>query len=192
MTRPRFRLPLLGLVALAGCAHSPRSTILTLDAVAPSAAGVRADYRGPAVAVPAVHVPAALDRVEFVREPAAGTLEVDDFARWGAPLGLLARDALVRDLTSQLPEGRVLPSGVPAGKGAVTLSVTITAFAVTPGATRLEAAWRALPDGPIRQATLDAPGAATPAETAQRFANLLGQLAQRIAATLPDGPAPAR
>jgi len=178
-------LPSIGLVALAalaGCT-SPKTTLLTLDAAPPSAAAVKAGYRGLPIAVPAVHLPAALDRAEFVNQLSAGTVKVDDFARWTAPLGLLARDALVRDLTARLPSGSVLPPGSVGAAGHVrTLDVTILSFQSDAGGATMQAAYRAVPGGVVQQVTLTGAGGATPVATAQAFGTLIGQLADRIAA----------
>lgn len=171
-------------LCLAGCGHSPPSVTLTLDPVAPTSP--RSDYRGPPIAVPAVHVPAAIDRVEFVSQPAAGEAKIDDFARWAAPLGILSRDALVRDLTARLPAGSVLPPGAVAGAGTRAVDVTILGLTGGPGEATMQAAWRLLPGGPVRQEELRAPvSAAEPVPSARAFAILLGRLADRIAAGLP-------
>jgi hypothetical protein len=175
-----------GLLALAGCGHSPPAVTLTLDPVAPVEGAVRGGYRGLPIAVPAVHVPAAIDRAEFVSQPTAGTLTVDDFARWSAPLGVLARDALVRDLIARLPAGSVLPPGATGAAGrAITLDVTILAFDPRAGGATMQAAWRPLPGGTVREIALSTPGSASdPVGAARAFAALLGQLADRIAAEI--------
>jgi uncharacterized lipoprotein YmbA len=169
-------------LAIAGCA-SPPSTILTLDIAPPAADAVHPGYAGPPIAIPAVHVPAALDRVEFVRQVSAGELKVDDFARWSAPLGTLARDALVRDLTARLPAGAVLPPGATGSPGrARTFDVTILSFDTGGGAARMQIAYRALPDGRVRPELLTTTlSDDTPLATANAFTTLLGTLADRIA-----------
>ena len=172
-------------VLLAGCASAP-THLLTLDAVAPASGAIRADYRGLPIAIPAVHVPAALDRTEFVTQPTAGEAQIDDYAHWAAPLGLLAREALVRDLTARLPAGAVLPPGSAGKPGATrTIDVTILALGTQPGSAFMQVAYRRLPDGPVRQVSLSAPATGTtPAATAEAFARLTGQLADRLAADL--------
>jgi len=181
-------LPLIGVVALAalaGCT-SPKTTLLTLDAAPPAAGAVHGDYRGLPLAVPAVHLPASLDRAEFVRQVTPGEVKVDDFARWTAPLGLLARDALVRDLTVRLPAGSVLPPGTVGSAGhARTLDVTILSFQADAGGATMQVAYRALPRGAVQQLSLSVPsGGVAPVPTAQSFATLIGQLADRIAADM--------
>ena len=174
--------------ALAGCA-SPPSTTLTLDVAPPRAETVRAGYAGPPVAIPAVHVPAAIDRVEVVRQVAAGQVEIDDFARWSAPLGTLARDALVRDLIARLPSGSVLPPGTAgSGRRATTIDVTILSYdAIGPGA-KMQAAYRILPGGTTRLVTLEtSPGGEQPATVATKWSDLIGRLSDRITDDLGRG-----
>jgi uncharacterized lipoprotein YmbA len=176
----------LAVLLAAGCGSSPSTTLLTLDAVAPPPASVHPDYRGPAIIVPAVHVPAVLDRTEFVRQVTAGSAKVDDFAHWAAPLGLLTRDALVRDLTARLPEGAVLPPGATGdAKGLVTLDVTILSFDTTASGATMQAAYRTLPHGVVRQASLDvAQPVSDPVSSAQAYAMLVAKLADRMAVDL--------
>ena len=184
--RPLGRCALLPLLALAGCAHSPPTVLLTLDAASPAPAGVRADYRGRPLAIPAVHLPAELDRPEYVSRTAPGEAQVDDFVHWIAPLGTLARDTLVRDLTARLPAGSVLPPGATGGVGVRTIDVAILSFTHGSGTARMQAAFREVPHGPVRQVDLQVPmGTDSPAGGAQAFGVLLGQLADQIAAGLP-------
>ena len=185
MMRALPSIGLAALAALAGCS-SPKTTLLTLDAAPPAPDAVHADYRGLPIAVPAVHLPASLDRAEFVHQESAGEVKVDDFARWTAPLGLLARDTLVRDLTARLPAGSVLPPGSGGSVGhARTLDVTILAFQSGPSGATMQVAYRALPGGAVQQLSLSAPSLGiAPVPTAQAFAVLIGQLADRIAADM--------
>jgi uncharacterized protein len=181
----RFAL-LTPALLLAACGHSPSTTLLTLDAAPPPPEGIRADYRGLPVAVPAVHLPVALDRPEYVSQIAPGEAKVDDFATWVAPLGTLARDTLVRDLTARLPAGAVLPPGAAGGAGTRVIDVTLLSFIGGPGEAVMQAAFRQLPRGPVRQVELRTASPGTGAvPSAQAFGALLGQLADRIAADLP-------
>jgi uncharacterized lipoprotein YmbA len=173
------------LSALAGCA-SPQTTLLTLDAASPVPGAVHAGYRGMPISVPAVHLPATLDRAEFIHQETAGEVKVDDFARWTAPLGLLARDTLVRDLTARLPAGSVLPPGTSgiAGRTRI-LDVTILSFQAGADGATMQAAYRALPGGTVQVLSLTAPDAGTtPTTTARAFGTLIGQLADRIATAM--------
>ncbi len=171
----------LALSALAACSSSPSTTLLTLDAVAPPAGAVDARYRGPAIAVPAVHVPSLLDRAEFLSQISAGTAKVDDFARWAAPLGILTRDALVRDLTARLPEGSVLPPGTPASKENITVDVTILSFNPSSTGATMQIAYRIGLHGSVRQVSLVAPQTTfSPAGSAQAYAAIIANLADRL------------
>jgi uncharacterized lipoprotein YmbA len=181
LSTPLLLGALVGLAVLAGCS-SPKTTLLTLDAAPPAPDAVHADYRGLPIVIPAVHLPASLDRAEFVHQESAGEVKVDDFARWTAPLGLLARDVLVRDLIARLPAGSVLPPGASGAAGkARTLDVTILGFQTGPGGAAMQVAYRALPGGAVQQVSLRVPGGSiAPVPTAQAFGMLIGALADRI------------
>lgn len=170
---------------LAGCGHSPKTRILTLDMAPPSNGGQRLDYRGPPIVVPAVHVPSAVDRAEYASQPSSGEIKVDDFAHWAAPLGLLARDALVQDLIARLPAGKVAPAGIAIDPSKRVLDVTIVSIGATPDGGALQAAYRLLPGGPLRNVTVQTSGASNPIEGSRAFAQLLGLLADRIVSDLP-------
>jgi uncharacterized lipoprotein YmbA len=51
-----------------------------------------------------------LDRLEVARQIQPAVVQVDDLARWSAPLGDLARDALAQDLAARLPGLEILPA----------------------------------------------------------------------------------
>lgn len=185
---------LVAAIAMTGCGHSPSTTMLTLDAVAPPHGPVPA-YHGPPIAIPAVHIPASLDHAEFVDEPSAGVAKLNDFAQWIAPMGILARDALIRDLMARLSAGAVLPPGSTGVASARTLDVTILSFAGGQDSGRLQAVWRVVPDGRVQPIDLTADGAGVgPVASAQLLSKLLGQLADAIANDLMKMPAspPAR
>lgn len=193
MTRPprSARLAALALaVAAAACSHSPPTRFLTLDAAAGPA---RPDYRGPPVALPAVVLPAALDRAEYAAPAGPGRVRVSDFDRWAAPLGRLARDTLVLDLTARLPAGSVLPPDAPVPAGATRVDAAV--LSLDPGGRmRLAYAVHAPGQAPLRRVVdLAAPASGADATAAATtFSALLAQAADRIAADLPDTPAPAR
>lgn len=183
----RHALPaaIAGAVLLAGCGHSPATTFLTIDAAPPAAAPL-AGYRGAPLRVPFVHVPLTLDRPEYVSQPSAGVVKVADFARWSAPLGGLARDTLVRDLTQRLPAGSVLaPDAAPARPETV---VQATVLDFTPAGTEatMTVSYRVGSSPAPHVVQLRTPLAgATPVDAAQAWGALIGQLADRIVAELP-------
>lgn len=191
--RERLRPALLALVVLApltvlaGCGHSPSTTLLTLAATPPPQT-TRIDYRGPPVAIPAIHLPAELDRAEYVDHVSPDQIRVDDFARWIAPLGTLARDTLVRDLMARLPAGTVLPPGAAGGAGSRTIDVTILSVHAGASEAVMQAAYREVPNGVVRQVEMRTPILAPgqPVQNAEAFSELVGQLADRIAEQLPQ------
>jgi uncharacterized lipoprotein YmbA len=148
-------------------------------------------YRGTTIRVPAVRIPPALDRNEFVQGSAPGEVKVDDLVRWSAPLGMLSRNTLIIDLASRLLPGAVAPPDSPAQSGGVRVDVSILSLETTDGEASMQAAYQFTPDDGQASATyrqwaiLHLPIAArTPPETARAFSALLGQLADRIAADL--------
>ena len=173
---------------LAACGHSPATTFLVLDPTppAPPANG----YAGPPLRVPFLHLPVTLDRPELVRRDGAGTLTVEDFARWSAPLGLMARDTLIQDLIRRLPPGSVLPPDAPAATREIRVEATVLSFEVRDGAAELTASYRLVPTGAagVRPTvvTLTAPMATdTPPARAQAWSSLIGQLSDRVVDDLP-------
>ncbi len=106
---------------LGSCAGAP-TRIYTLYAVAPGGPSV---YAGPPVRVDVVNFPAALDRIEVVRNGAPGELELSDTAHWSAPLGDVARQTLAADLIARLPAGKALFPDLPKPAGALGVSVDL-------------------------------------------------------------------
>ena len=156
---------------LAACGHSPATTFLVLDPTPPA-------------------LPVTLDRPELVRRDGAGTLTVEDFARWSAPLGLMARDTLIQDLIRRLPPGSVLPPDAPAATREIRVEATVLSFEVRDGAAELTASYRLVPTGAagVRPTvvTLTAPMATdTPPARAQAWSSLIGQLSDRVVDDLP-------
>ncbi len=187
----RYALPVTvgaaaaGALLLSGCGHSPAATFLTIDP-APPAAGPSTAYAGAPLRVPFVHVPATLDRPEFVHQPAAGTLAVDDFARWSAPLARLARDTLIRDLIERLPAGSVLAPDAAPARPEVLIQATVLDFTPAGATATMTVSYRVGLTPAPRVVQLQAPLAGpTPVDSAQAWSALIGQLADRIAADLP-------
>ena len=186
------RNALLGaLLLLAACGHSPPTQFLTLDPTP----GAGVDYRGPSIRVPAVRIPPTLDRDEFVQKASPGEIKVDDFVRWSAPLGMLARNTLILDLSSRLPAGKVAPPDAPAQSTGRRIDVSILSLEAANGEASLQAAYEfAADDGQApatyRQwVTLQTPnGGRTALEAARAFSALLGQLADRICLDLASRP----
>ncbi|KPJ34643.1 hypothetical protein BMUNKI379_12025 [Burkholderia multivorans] len=178
-----------GTFVVAGCGHSPPTCYVALSPVA--SAAPRATEPVAPVQLTAVHVPAALDRLEVVVQRSANRLAIDDGARWGAPLDLMMRETLTQDLLARLPEGAVVLPGAPRQADTRTLVVTVLdAHADESGTLTFLAAWTLLSGRPervtsSRETTLTAQLTSRDAAAqADALSRVLGQLADRIASAL--------
>ena len=104
----------LACLSLGGCAlgRSPIATTWVLDPVAartPSEA--RADVG--VLSVEKVRVPDWLDRTQFVVRGKDGSLEFDERARWGEPLGRGLQRVMTENLASLLTDRRVVAAPTP-------------------------------------------------------------------------------
>lgn len=191
LANPRLLLILLS--PLCACAPGPRTSFLTLDP-ALSSLGRPVDYTGPPIQVRAVRLPAEMDRLEVVQHTAADMLSVDDFTRWGAAPGELSRRALSADLVSRLPQGAVAYPGETAPPNTLGLTIDVLSVQHGPGGAILDASWTLTGGsslGPIlltRRTERVVIGSAGqgPDAVAAELSQLLGSLADRIAAALPD------
>jgi uncharacterized lipoprotein YmbA len=135
-----------------------------------------------------LNVPASWDRIEILKLSAAGTLQISDFDHWAAPLAQMARQALSDDLDQRLPSGSVIYPRLPKPSGALGVNVDILDFNIVASQASMRASWIIAPSG-------DAPGAKRsaaelrssmssedPAAVAYAWSDLIGQLADRIAA----------
>lgn len=178
---------LAGALLIAGCGHSPAATFLVLDPAPPTAS--TGAYAGPPLRVPFVHLPVTVDRPELVRRDAAGTLTVEDFARWSAPLGIMARDTLIQDLTQRLPGGSVLAPDAPAAPAELRVEPTVLAVQMGGGVATMNVSYRLIPPGPnavrpqLVQLTTPLDDDTPPAR-AQAWSRLVGQLSDRIVADI--------
>jgi uncharacterized lipoprotein YmbA len=129
------------ILALAACSHSPDTVFYTLEPHDP-ASGARDDaYRGPAIQVDSVRLPAVLDRPELIRSTGPNTMEVDDFARWAAPVGEMAQRVLTQDLAARLPNDAVVYPGAPKPAATAALTVDVLDFEVSEGRATLDVNW---------------------------------------------------
>jgi uncharacterized protein len=172
-------------VALGGC-RSASTRIYTLGPAAPAS---HIDlYHAPALRVDTLNVPAGWDRIEILKLSAAGTLQISDFDHWAAPLAQMARQALSEDLDQRLPAGSVIYPRLPKPSGALGVNVDILDLNIVASQASMRASWIIAPSG-------DAPGAKRgaaelrspmsaedPAAVAHAWSDLIGQLADRIAA----------
>lgn len=118
-------LPLIVVVALAGCGHSSATRVWTLDALPPPIIPPAITRAIVPIRVDAVHVPLALDRLEVVERTGANRMTVHDFDRWSAPLGDMVRRTLTQDLVARLPAGSVVfpDASKPLGTRALVIDI---------------------------------------------------------------------
>jgi len=186
--RPRIRIGLALLVALAGCASSPTARQFTL-AARPGAQSER--YSGN-IAVRAVNLPKYLDRPQLVRYSDAYELSMSEFERWGEPTGDMVTRVLIRDVAVRLPRSQVFAASGPlTGPVDATLEVNIAHFEAEPaGPVVLSAQWlfqREGKKGRLRSADIRVQANANgPTDLAAAMSDALAQLSDRITASPPD------
>ncbi len=178
---------LLAATLLAGCGHSPETTFLVIDAAPPAAQATA--YAGPPLRVPFVHLPVTVDRPELVRQDAAGTVKIDDFARWSAPLGIMVRNALIQDLTVRLPAGAVLPPDALPAAREVRVEATVLSFDAVGGEAVMTASYRLVFRGTETRPQVVRLSASLADDTAparaRAWSRLIGQLSDTVVAALP-------
>jgi uncharacterized lipoprotein YmbA len=171
--------------ALGGCRSAP-TRIYTLGPAAPAS---HIDlYHAPALRVDTLNVPASWDRIEILKLSAAGTLQISDFDHWAAPLAQMARQVLSDDLDQRLPSGSVIYPRLPKPSGALGVNVDILDFHIGASQTSMRASWIIAPSGDAPAAKRSAAelrssmSSEDPAAVAHAWSDLIGQLADRIAA----------
>jgi uncharacterized protein len=178
---------LLGMFALviSGC-HSSPTKIYTIDAVSPT---TRTNtYAAPPLRVDTLNIPASWDRIEILTVSGTGVLEIRDFDHWSAPLAQMARQALSNDLDQRLPSGSVIYPRLSKSSGALGVNVDILEFSVAGSQATMRASWWVVPTGGLANAKRSATSlntslsSAEPAAVARAWGELLGQLADHIAA----------
>jgi uncharacterized protein len=182
-----FAITLVGTFALMlGACHSSPTKIYTIDAVSPA---TRTNtYAAPPLRVDTLNIPATWDRVEILTVSAAGGLEIHDFDHWSAPLAQMARQALSNDLDQRLPPGSVIYPRLSKSSGALGVNVDILEFSVAGAQATMRASWWVVPSGGMANAKRSATSlntslsSAEPAAVARAWGELLGQLADHIAA----------
>ena len=174
-------------VAATLCAcHSAPTRIYSLDAAVPA---TRIDtYQAPALRVDTLNVPASWDRIEILSLSGSGKLEISDFDHWSAPLAQIARQTLSDDLDQRLPSGSVIYPRLPKPSGALGVNVDILEFNIIASQASMRASWIIVPSGDAQGATRSAAelrssmNSEDPAAVAHAWSDLIGQLADRIAA----------
>jgi uncharacterized protein len=172
-------------VALGGCRSAP-TRIYTLG---PAAPGSRIDvYHAPALRVDTLNVPADWDRIEILKLSAAGTLQISDFDHWAAPLAQMARQTLSDDLDQRLPSGSVIYPRLPKPSRALGVDVDILEFNIVVSQASMRASWIIVPSGDAQGGKRGAAelrssmSSEEPASVAHAWSDLIGQLADHIAA----------
>jgi uncharacterized lipoprotein YmbA len=172
-------------VVLGGC-RSASTRIYTLGPGAPAS---HIDvYHAPALRIDTLNVPASWDRIEILTLSAAGTLQISDFDHWAAPLAQMARQALSEDLDQRLPSGSVIYPRLPKPSGALGVNVDILEFNIVASQASMRASWVIVPSGDAQGAKRSAAelrssmSSEDPAAVAHAWSDLIGQLADRIAA----------
>jgi len=185
-----------GALALGGC-QSAATRVYTLEVAAP-ATRVRYD-QALAVRIDNLSVPAGWDRIEILRPSGSGTLKISDFDHWSASLRQAARQALSADLSERLPPGSVVYPRLPLPPGALGIDVDILEFSFVGSRASMQASWVITPAaGGATAAGATATGATVaqrseallqeampstqPAAVVRAWSDLIGQLADRIAA----------
>jgi uncharacterized lipoprotein YmbA len=179
-----------GALAVGAC-QSAATRIYTLEVAAP-ATRVRYD-QAPALRIDNLSVPAGWDRIEILRPSGSGTLKISDFDHWSASLRQAARQALSADLSERLPPGSVVYPRLPLPPGALGIDVDILEFSFVGSHASMQASWVITPaavatatGAPAAQrgeALLQEAMASTqPAAVVRAWSELIGQLADRIAA----------
>jgi uncharacterized protein len=172
-------------VTLGGCQSAP-TRIYSLDPAVPAA---QIDiYQGPVLRVDTLNVPASWDRIEILTLSPAGRLQINDFDHWAAPLAQIARQTLADDLDRRLPSGSVIYPRLPKSNAALGINVDILEFTVAASQASMRASWLIVPAEGSQSAkrsvaSLQGPMTSTePAAVARAWSELMGQLADRIAA----------
>lgn len=195
MTPFKPQLSAMLLLALTACAGAP-TRFYTLQPTSDSGAA-RSPYAGPPFRVDAVHIPAALDRPELVRDLSGDRFTVSDNAHWAGPLGELFRRVLTQDLAARLPVDAVVFPDAPKPPGAGGLVVDILDVTPQGGAVMMDVSWTLLPSqgraaqksapDPMRQRTVrlstPAVGGSVDGDAVELSA-LAAQLAANIVADL--------
>ena len=172
-------------LVLTGC-RSAATRIFTLEPTAP-ASNIDV-YRAPPLRVARLNVPASWDRIEILKQSAAGALQIGDFDHWAAPLPQMARQTLSDDLDRRLPLGSVVYPGLPRTSGALDVSVDILEFNILASQASMRVSWDIVSSEDSHSAKrstaeLRSPmSSEEPAAIARAWSELIGQLADRIAA----------
>jgi uncharacterized lipoprotein YmbA len=172
-------------IAIGGCS-SGSTRIYTLAPAAP-ASHIEV-HHAPALRVDTLNVPASWDRIEILRPSAGGSLQLSDFDHWAAPLPQMARQALSEDLDLRLPPGSLIYPRLPKPSNALGVDIDILDFNIVGSQATMQASWTIVPSGDAQGAKRNAASlrstmsSADPAAVAHAWSDLIGQLADHVAA----------
>ncbi|MDQ2804476.1 MAG: PqiC family protein [Pseudomonadota bacterium] len=182
--------PLWVPLLLAACG-SLATTYYTLTPVPSAQSASSGPALKPPIEVGQVSLPAIIDRDAIVVAGGGGRLDISSESVWGAPLGEIVRRALFADLTARLPRGSVLPPGDAGPRGGPrTLTLNVQQFGGdTSGRVVLQTDWTLTREGgrappPHRVSIEINAGSGKPAAIVPAMSRALGELADRIAATI--------
>jgi hypothetical protein len=147
-----------------------------------------------------IEIPQTLDRPQLVRHSGINKIDVAEYDRWAEPLDAMTRRVLAEDLTTLLPDSRVVASRQPAMPIDQTLVVEVARFdADNAGRVIFEAQWFVFAGrNPVprlsRRATIEEPAASGESEAVvAAMSKALARFAREIAAALAAfPPAPLR
>jgi uncharacterized protein len=192
--RTAWRVMGCAVAVMLGACHSSPTRIYSVDPVSPATR--MGSYQAPPLRIDTLNVPATWDRIEILSVSAAGKLEIRDFDHWSAPLAQVARQALSNDLDQRLPSGSLIYPRLPKPNDALGINVDILEFNVAASQASMRASW-VIMSGVGSQsakrsvASLHSSMTSTdPAAVARAWSELIGQLADRIAADAASFSAP--
>jgi hypothetical protein len=185
-------LSVVGAALVAACVSAPPTRFHTLMLPADTAASAAhaSSATRLSLRIEPVHVPAQVDRPEWVVRGADGEVHVLEQQRWVAPLGDEWRDALGAQLSAQLDALDLSHvAAAPTAPAPYRLQLEVQRFDTVAGhGVRQQTVWTlsAPAGGPSLscRSAIDAPATAEPAALAAAHRQALRELAQQIAATL--------
>jgi uncharacterized lipoprotein YmbA len=186
VSRRCLLLVVLAGAALGGCSTSTPPRLFTLA----SRPGPMLAHGPATIAVRDAALAKYLDRPQIVRRGGVYQLEAAEFDRWGEPLSDMVTRVLIEDLSQRLPGSQIFRDASPTATDAqATLEIDISRFDADPDDTIVLAArWalrRGAQPGPAQSARLAAkPASKSTADLVAAMSEALGQLADRIAASL--------
>jgi uncharacterized lipoprotein YmbA len=196
-------MALCGLDACSTTAPARFYTLSSLRQLANASAGATTSDREAGLStllVGTIEIPQTLDRPQLVRHSGINKIDVAEYDRWAEPLDAMTRRVLAEDLTTLLPDSRVVASRQPAMPIDQTLVVEVARFdADNAGRVIFEAQWFVFAGrNPVprlsRRATIEEPAASGESEAVvAAMSKALARFAREIAAALAAfPPAPLR